>query len=59
VPGELKIGFADSGLVALRRAAVLDGTIWIYTPEEWAVFVAGARDGELDLAVLEEDCQRL
>ncbi|MFG3342592.1 DUF397 domain-containing protein [Glycomyces sp. NPDC048151] len=54
-PGELEIGFADNGLVALRRFDDPEGTILIYTPEEWEAFVGGVRDGELDFAVLVQD----
>ncbi|WP_335991013.1 DUF397 domain-containing protein [Glycomyces sp. MUSA5-2] len=57
-PGELEIGFAADGLVAMRRADAPDGTILIYTPEEWEAFVGGVRDGELDLGVLVEDARR-
>ncbi|THV24483.1 DUF397 domain-containing protein [Glycomyces paridis] len=57
-PGELEIGFAADGLVAMRRADAPGGTILIYTPEEWEAFVGGVRDGELDLSVLVEDAQR-
>ncbi|MEU6246612.1 DUF397 domain-containing protein [Glycomyces sp. NPDC047010] len=56
-PGELEIGFADNGLVAMRRFDDSDGTILIYTPEEWEAFVEGVRDGELDLSVLAEDAR--
>lgn len=56
-PGELEIGFADNGLVAMRRVDDPEGTILIYTPDEWEAFVGGVRDGELDLGVLVEDAQ--
>ena len=56
-PGELEIGFADNGLVAIRRFDDPEGTILIYTPEEWEAFVGGVQDGELDLAVLAEDAR--
>ncbi|WP_199037214.1 DUF397 domain-containing protein [Glycomyces salinus] len=56
-PGELEIGFADNGLVAMRRVDDPDGTILIYTPEEWEAFVGGVRDGELDLSVLAVDAR--
>ncbi|SDE20504.1 DUF397 domain-containing protein [Glycomyces harbinensis] len=55
--GELEIGFAANGLVAMRRADDAEGTILIYTPEEWEAFVGGVRDGELDLRVLVEDAR--
>lgn len=56
-PGELEIGFAPDGLVAMRRADDPGGTILIYTPEEWKAFVGGVRDGELDMSVLAEDAR--
>ncbi|WP_030144298.1 DUF397 domain-containing protein [Glycomyces sp. NRRL B-16210] len=56
-PGELEIGFADNGLVAIRRCDDPEGTVLIYTPEEWEAFVGGVRDGELDLSVLIEDAR--
>ena len=56
-PGELEIGFAANGLVAMRRADDPDGTILVYTPDEWEAFVGGVRDGELDLSVLTEDAR--
>lgn len=57
-PGKLEIGFADNGLVALRYAEEPDGTILIYTPEEWDAFVEGVKDGEFDIEVLEEDARQ-
>ncbi|WP_100444496.1 DUF397 domain-containing protein [Glycomyces xiaoerkulensis] len=54
-PGELEIGFAPDGLVAIRRADDPGGTILIYTPDEWEAFVGGVRDGEMDLSVLADD----
>jgi hypothetical protein len=56
-PGELEIGFAENGLVAIRRFDDPEGTILIYTPEEWEAFVGGVQDGELDLAVLIRDAR--
>ncbi|SDL22958.1 protein of unknown function [Glycomyces sambucus] len=57
-PGELELGFAENGLIAMRRFDDPAGTILIYTPEEWKAFVGGVRDGELDLAVLAADVER-
>ncbi|WP_035738132.1 DUF397 domain-containing protein [Glycomyces arizonensis] len=57
-PGELEIGFAENGLVAMRRADDPGGTVLIYTPDEWEAFVGGVRDGELDLGVLVDDAER-
>ncbi|MBO3733131.1 DUF397 domain-containing protein [Glycomyces niveus] len=42
----------------MRRFDDPDGTILIYTPNEWQAFVAGARDGELNLAVLAADAEQ-
>ena len=57
-PGELEIGFAADGLVAMRRIDDPEGTILIYTSEEWTAFVEGVKDGELDLSVLIEDASQ-
>lgn len=56
-PGKLEVGFADNGLVALRYAEDPEGTILIYTPAEWDAFVAGVKDGEFDIEVLEADAR--
>jgi hypothetical protein len=56
-PGELELGFAADGLVAMRRFDDPDGINLIYTPDEWEAFIAGVRDGELDLAVLAADAE--
>lgn len=55
--GELRIGFADNGLVAVRHVEAADDTILIYTPEEWDAFVASVKDGEFDLEVLQADAR--
>lgn len=57
-PGELEIGFAENGLVAIRRVDDPAETILIYTPEEWTAFVEGVKDGELDLTVLADDARQ-
>jgi hypothetical protein len=57
-PGELEIGFAENGLVAMRKVDDPDGTVLIYTPDEWEAFVGGVRDGELDLEVLADDARK-
>ncbi|WP_335991245.1 DUF397 domain-containing protein [Glycomyces sp. MUSA5-2] len=57
-PGELELGFADNGLVAMRLVDDPGGTILIYTADEWEAFVGGVRDGELELAVLAADAER-
>ncbi|GAB3998604.1 hypothetical protein GCM10029992_24870 [Glycomyces albus] len=41
-PGELEIGFAPDGLVAMRRADDPDGTILIYTPRSGRRSSAGS-----------------
>lgn len=55
-PGKLEVGFAADGLVGLRTVDDPE-TILIYTPAEWDAFVAGAKDGEFDIEVLEEDAR--
>ena len=37
-----------SGRVAVRHSHHPDGSIIVYTKEEWAAFLAGAKDGEFD-----------
>jgi hypothetical protein len=53
-PAALEIGYAENGMVALRRAAAPDGDLLIYTPAEWEAFVQGVRDGEFDLNTWDE-----
>ncbi len=36
--------------VALRDSKDPTGPVLIFTPGEWAAFLAGAKDGEFDLA---------
>lgn len=38
------------GVIALRDSKDPDGPVLIFTPEEWAAFIAGAKDGEFDYA---------
>ncbi len=40
------------GNVALRDSKEQDGPVLVFTPEEWAAFTAGVREGEFDLATL-------
>jgi len=40
------------GNVAIRDSKQDDGPVLVFTPEEWAAFVAGVRDNEFDLATL-------
>ncbi|MCM3920659.1 DUF397 domain-containing protein [Frankia sp. AiPs1] len=35
--------------IAIRDSKNPDGPTQVYTPQEWAAFVAGVRDGEFDL----------
>ena len=37
-----------SGRVAVRHSQHPEGSIIIYTREEWTAFLAGAKDGEFD-----------
>ncbi|TMR13735.1 DUF397 domain-containing protein [Nonomuraea turkmeniaca] len=37
-----------NGNVALRDSKAQDGPVLVFTPEEWAVFLNGARAGEFD-----------
>ncbi|KAA2260153.1 DUF397 domain-containing protein [Solihabitans fulvus] len=39
-----------SGRVALRHSHFPDGSVIVYTREEWTAFLAGARDGEFDFS---------
>jgi len=39
-----------SGAVAVRDSKDPTGPVLIFTPDEWAAFVGGAKDGEFDLA---------
>ncbi|MET9338610.1 DUF397 domain-containing protein [Nonomuraea sp. NPDC003804] len=40
------------GNVALRDSKHEDGPVLVFTPDEWAAFAAGVRDGEFDLVAL-------
>ncbi|GAA3576387.1 hypothetical protein GCM10022419_066990 [Nonomuraea rosea] len=40
------------GNVALRDSKEHDGPVLVFTPEEWAAFASGVREGEFDLATL-------
>ena len=37
------------GLVAVRDSKDRDGPVLVFTPDEWAAFLHGARDGEFEL----------
>jgi hypothetical protein len=43
----VEVGHGD-GVIAIRDSKVVDGPVLIFSPEEWAAFVAGVRDGEFD-----------
>ena len=53
-PGEsghfVEIGTLNDGTgrVAMRHSGDPDGTVIVYTPQEWEAFVAGVKDGEFD-----------
>lgn len=53
-PAALEVGYAENGMVALRKADEPEGDLLIYTPEEWTAFVEGVRDGEFDLGTWDE-----
>ncbi|GAA2893812.1 DUF397 domain-containing protein [Nonomuraea rubra] len=40
------------GNVALRDSKQQDGPVLVFTPSEWAAFVAGVQDHQFDLATL-------
>lgn len=43
-----EIAKLDDGRVAVRHSKHPDAAVLIFTPEEWAAFAAGFRDGEFD-----------
>ncbi|WP_433520098.1 DUF397 domain-containing protein (plasmid) [Nonomuraea sp. CA-143628] len=47
----------DDGDVAMRDGKDPEGPCHVFTADEWAVFLAGVRDGEFDLAVLASDAK--
>ena len=49
----VEVASLANGNVALRDGKEQDGPVLVFTPSEWAAFIAGARDGEFDLAALE------
>ncbi|MQA25696.1 MAG: DUF397 domain-containing protein [Micromonosporaceae bacterium] len=40
---------ADNSVIAVRDSKHPDGPVLVFTPGEWAGFVAGVHDGEFDL----------
>ncbi len=44
----VEVAFVD-GAVAVRDTKDPDGTVLIFTPQEWDAFVSGAKAGEFDL----------
>ena len=47
--GAVEVAFVDD-LIGLRNSADPQGAVLVFTQGEWDAFVAGARDGEFDLA---------
>ncbi|MEV0716993.1 DUF397 domain-containing protein [Asanoa sp. NPDC050611] len=47
--GAVEVAFVDD-LIGLRNSAEPQGPVLVFTQAEWDAFVAGARDGEFDLA---------
>ncbi|GIF68700.1 DUF397 domain-containing protein [Asanoa ishikariensis] len=47
--GAVEVAFVDD-LIGLRNSADPQGAVLVFTQAEWDAFVAGARDGEFDLA---------
>ncbi|WP_100446854.1 DUF397 domain-containing protein [Glycomyces xiaoerkulensis] len=50
----LEIGYADTGLVAVRTADEPRGDVLVYTPAEWKAFRESSIDGEFSIASLRE-----
>lgn len=44
----VEIAFAADGTVGVRHSKRPDGVVLEFTPEEWAAFTGGVRDGEFD-----------
>jgi hypothetical protein len=44
----VEVAFVD-GAIAVRDSKNPDGSVLLFTPEEWDAFVGGAKDGEFDL----------
>ena len=51
--GRIQIAFVDR-LIGMRDAQDPDGPVLVFTEAEWDAFVAGAKDGEFDLAEPDE-----
>ncbi len=47
--GCVAVGRTPQGGVAVRDTKDRDGAVLDFTAEEWAAFLAGARNGEFDL----------
>lgn len=56
-PTVLELAFTESDLVAMRRADNPDGTVLIFTVDEWDAFTEGAKNGEFDFDVLSADAK--
>jgi len=50
----VEVAFVE-GVVTVRDAKDPYGAVLLFTPEEWAAFTAGVRDGEFDLPALAAD----
>ncbi|MEV6123831.1 DUF397 domain-containing protein [Streptomyces sp. NPDC052077] len=46
--GDVQIAFVE-GFIAMRNGGSPGSPSLIFTPDEWGVFVSGARGGEFDL----------
>lgn len=44
----VEVGRLNDGRVAVRHSHHPDGTVIVYTADEWAAFTAGVRGGEFD-----------
>jgi hypothetical protein len=51
----VEVALLPDGGVAVRDGKHPDSPVLVFTPEEWAAFTAGARDGEFDLTALGAD----
>jgi hypothetical protein len=50
----VEVALLSDGRVALRDGKEQDGPVLVFTPGEFAAFLAGVRAGEFDLAALAE-----
>jgi hypothetical protein len=47
--GYVEVAFANDGTVAVRNGKNPQGTILVFTPEEWDAFILGAKDDEFTI----------